>query len=184
MIPKAIQVVEAGAVTNVILVDDAATISKKGKRIDWEGDGLDAPDGATFMDVEGAQIGWTVSGNTLVAPPEPEAPPVDLVAYAADARWRKEVGGIVIGGIPVATDDRSKAMIIGARVAAQADPDWTTVWHGTDGGAYPLNAASMLAISNAVEAHVNGTFATFAIVKADIDAGKITATAEIDAAFA
>jgi hypothetical protein len=108
----------------------------------------------------------------------------DLVAYAADKRWRVEVGGISVDGVPVATDDRSKVMVIGARVAAQASPDWTTVWHGADGQTYPLNAAAMIAISNAVEAHVNATFATFATVKAGIDAGEITTTAAIDAAFA
>lgn len=107
-----------------------------------------------------------------------------LVAYAADKRWQTEVGGIVIGGVPVSTDDRSKIMIMGARVAAAADAGWATVWHGADGQTYPLNATQMVAISNAVEAHVNATFATFASVKADIDEGDITTLAEIDAAFA
>lgn len=107
-----------------------------------------------------------------------------LIAYAADKRWQREVGGIVIGSVPVATDDRSKIMIMGARVAATADAGWETVWHGSDGQTYPLNAAGMIAISNAVEAHVNATFATFAGIKADIEAGAITSYAEIDAAFA
>ncbi len=35
-----------------------------------------------------------------------------LVAYAADKRWRVETGGISVGGIDVATDDRSKLMIM------------------------------------------------------------------------
>lgn len=116
---------------------------------------------------------------------DPErVPAAALVAYATAKRWQVEVGGVTIGGMAVATDDRSKVMILGARVAAQADPEWATVWHGADGGAYPLNAAAMVAVSNAVEAHVNATFALFAQVKADIDAGKITTVTEIDAAFA
>jgi hypothetical protein len=109
--------------------------------------------------------------------------PAGLIAYAADARWRREVGGILVGGVSVATDDRSKTMVLGARVAATANAAWETVWHGADGQIYPLNAAAMIAISDAVEAHVNGTFATFAIVKAEIEAGEITTLAEIDAAF-
>lgn len=108
----------------------------------------------------------------------------DLSAYAADARWRNETGGITIAGVPVATDDRSKQMIIGARVAADADPNWTSQWVGADGAIYPIDAAAIIAISNAVQAHVNACFATFATVKAEIDAGAITTTAEIDAAFA
>lgn len=112
------------------------------------------------------------------------APPIDLVAYAADARWRKETGGIVVNGIAVATDDRSKQMIIGARVAADADPDWTSQWVGANGVIYPINAAAIVAISNAIQEHVNACFATFVSVKSEIDAGTITTTAEIDAAFA
>lgn len=130
--------------------------------------------------------GWRWTGSGFAAPAAPEPAPLsaaELIAYAADRRWRRETGGIVIGGIPVATDDRSKIMVLGARIAARADPEWTTVWHGADGGTYPLNAAAMLAISNAIEAHVNGTFATFAIVKAGIEAGETTTIAEIDAAF-
>ena len=42
----------------------------------------------------------------------------------------------------------------------------------------------MVLISDAVQAHVNAGFATFATVKAAIEAGTITTTAEIDAAFA
>lgn len=106
-----------------------------------------------------------------------------LVAYAAERRWRKEVGGIVVAGVPVATDDRSKLMVTGARVAAQADSGWATVWHGADGQTYPIDAASLIAISDAVQAHVNAGFAIFATVKAAIEAGEITTTGEIDAAF-
>lgn len=107
-----------------------------------------------------------------------------LIAYAADLRWRKEVSGVEISGIPVATDDRSKLMIMAARVAASADPAWTTVWHGADGQTYSINASAMIAISDEVQARINATFVVFASVKAAIEAGTITTAAEIDAAFA
>lgn len=146
------------------------------------------PDAGFVVAPAGTMVGMLYDGAFHPAP-EPEVPSAAevkaaLVAYAADRRWQIETGGVVIGGAPIATDDRSKIMIMCARVAAQAAPDWTTVWHGTDGVTYPLNAAAMIAISNAVEAHVNGTFATFASVKADIEAGEITTTAEIDESFA
>lgn len=129
--------------------------------------------------------GWLFDGSHFSARPAPAGPSAEeLVSYAADRRWRKEVGGITIAGVPIATDDRSKIMIMGARVAAAADPNWTTVWHGADGASYPLNATAMIAISDAVEAHVNATFATFASVKADIEAGVLTSFAEIDAQIA
>lgn len=130
------------------------------------------------------QPGWAAVDGGFSAPVAVPPSQERLMAYAADRRWRREVGGIVIGGVPVATDDRSKIMIMGARVAAAADAGWETIWHGSDGQTYPLNAAAMIAISNAVEAHVNATFATFAAVKVDIVAGEITTLAAIDAAFA
>lgn len=113
----------------------------------------------------------------------PSAPPVDLVAYAVDLRWRKEVGGIVIGGVPVATDDRAKIMVLGARAAADSDPGWSTIWRGTDGNGYPINAGQMVAISDAVQEHVNGTFATLNAVLGGIESGTITDKAAVDAAF-
>lgn len=144
------------------------------------------PDIAATCAPCGAEVqpGWVQSAGGFSAPVA-AAPSLErLVAYAADKRWRVEVGGTVVGGVPISTDDRSKIMIMGARVAAAADAGWTTVWHGADGQTYPINATQMIAISDAVEAHVNATFATFASVKADIDAGDITTLAEIDAAFA
>lgn len=126
-------------------------------------------------------VGWVWDGATFAPPP---APIVDLVAYAASLRWQREIAGILVDGVPIATDDRSKVMITGARVAALSNPAWSTLWYGSDGQIYPLDAAAMIAISDAVQAHVNSGFATFAVVKAKIDAGEITTVAEVDAAIA
>ena len=108
---------------------------------------------------------------------------VSLYTYAADARWRKEVSGITVAGAPITTDDRSKQMIIGARLAASVNPAWSTMWVGADGNIYPVDAATIIAISDAVQDHVNDCFTIFASVKADIDNGSITTTAQIDSAF-
>lgn len=130
-------------------------------------------------------VGWSYLSGVFTPPPPPPAPSkASLIAHAADVRWRKEVGGVTVAGLPVATDDRSKQMIIGARIAADFDADWTTQWVGADGSIYPIDAAAIVAISDAVQAHVNACFAAYASVKADIDGGIITTTAEIDAAFA
>lgn len=143
---------------------------------------------AGFVEADSAvTVGMAYADGDFGPAPEPEPPVLtdaELIAYAADRRWRREVGGILVGTVPVATDDRSKLMITGARLAAGADPAWSTVWHGADGQTYPVDAAAMVAISDAVQAHVNSSFATFASVKAAIDAGEITTTDEIDAAFA
>ncbi|MBA8851177.1 hypothetical protein FHW20_002112 [Ochrobactrum intermedium] len=106
-----------------------------------------------------------------------------LVAHVAQKRWEKEVGGIEINGLTVATDDRSKMMISGARLAAEADPGFTTRWKS--GGVFvTIDAPAVIAISNAVLAHVSACFALEAQVQADIEAGTITTVEQIDAAFA
>lgn len=126
------------------------------------------------------------AGIVAQSPPAPAAlaaPAINLVAYANDASWKKEVGGLTVAGIPIATDDRSQLKILGSRVAADANPAWSTVWDAADGNSYPITAATMIAISDAVAAHVNHCFAIRAQVKAQIAAGTITTTAQIDTAF-
>lgn len=125
--------------------------------------------------------GWEAAGNTIPAYEPPEA---DLIAYAAQKRWEKEVGGIEISGMYVHTDDRSKSLIMGARLAAEADPNFTTDWKAADGSFITVDAPTIIMISNAVLAHVASCFGIEAQVMAAIEAGAITEIAEIDAAFA
>lgn len=105
-----------------------------------------------------------------------------LSTYAAAQRYAKEVGGITVSSVPVATDDRSKLMIAGARIKADANPEFTTKWK-TAGGFVPIDAATIIAISDAVLSHVDACFETEDEVLAEIDAGTITTRDEIDAAF-
>jgi hypothetical protein len=155
---------------------------------DWSATALHAAGAASVAEVREAGV---LTGYEVRPPVSDEAYEVAaaatrkaaLVAYASDKRWRREVRGIVVAGVPVATDDRAKLMITGARLAATSDPQWSTVWHGTDGQTYPVDVPAMIAISDAVQGHVNSGFATFATVKTAIDAGSITTTAEVDAAF-
>lgn len=122
---------------------------------------------------------WIAAGNT----PDPFAePPVDLLAYAENKRWEREVGGMVVGGMTILTDDRSKLLINGAYNAAKEDPNFETVW----GGDYPLNAAQIVAVGKALADHVNACWMIYTTVKAGIvsDPPTVTTTAQIDDAFA
>jgi hypothetical protein len=116
--------------------------------------------------------------------PPPVPVPPTLTEYAATKRWDTEVAGISVGGIPVYTDDRSKLMVMGARIRAAADPNVIEKWAAADGEVYDLDAATIIAISDAIAAHVSACFSTFAEVKTAIAAGTITTYAGIDAAFA
>lgn len=130
-----------------------------------------------------ADIGWLLDGGELAPPPPPPAPSVaDLLAYAADHRWRVETAGLDVGGVQVYTDDRSKMMIMGARIKAGADPDFTTDWKTAAGEFVTIDAATVIAISDAILDHVAACFAAEAGVIADIEAGDITTIKQIDQA--
>lgn len=102
---------------------------------------------------------------------------------AADLRWRRETGGITVAGLAVATDDRSKLMLSGARIAAMADPAYATRWK-TPAGWVDLDAATIIALSDAVQAHVAACFALEAQVAEQVEAGLLTSPEAVEVAFA
>lgn len=104
---------------------------------------------------------------------------VHLRRYAADKRWRVETGGIVVGGVPVPTDDRAKVLLMGA-ASMMADVDTAPYVSGTT--AVTLTGAQFKGLYAALTAHAQAAFAVQTEVLAAIDAGTITTTAEIDAA--
>lgn len=124
------------------------------------------------------EAGWIVAGGEFHPPP---APAVDLVAYAADRRWRAETAGIVVAGAAIATDRESQALIMGARLYAQATPA-ATFQFKTAGGFVSLDAAQIEAVALAVAAHVQACFAVEAAVLAEIEAGNITTLSQVDGA--
>lgn len=108
---------------------------------------------------------------------------VGLKAYAASKRWEKEQGGIVFAGVPIATDDRSKQMIMGARIAADSNSNFSTKWVGKNGQIQNLNSTSVIALSDAILAHVANCFAIFSNVCEGIDNESIIDRYQIDSAF-
>ncbi|MCB2106345.1 MAG: DUF4376 domain-containing protein [Rhodobacteraceae bacterium] len=106
-----------------------------------------------------------------------------LDVYAADCRFRKETGGVVINGATIATDRGSQAMTSGAFNYVTVNLD-KVISYKTAGGFVSLTADQVKAIADAVGAHVQACFDKEAFVLAQIAAGAITSVAEIDAAFA
>ena len=106
-----------------------------------------------------------------------------LTAYAKERRWAREVGGVQINGINIATHDRSKQMVLGARIAASADPNFTADWD-TGAASVTLTAAQLIDISNAVLAHVNNCFTQYQNVRAAIESGAAATYESVDSAFA
>jgi hypothetical protein len=122
-------------------------------------------------------------GHPIAAYVEPVPDAAALHAYAAVARWRKETRGISVGGLNVATDDRSKALIQGAYLQAQRDPTFTAQWKTASGAFVTIGAAQIEAVALAVAAHIQACFAREAEVSEAIDGHLIDTFAQIDAAF-
>lgn len=159
-------IIRGGLVINVQMAEDINRIAVIGDDV--------------VVASSGADIGFSYSGSAFTPPNMDSA---SLVAYAASIRHSKEVGGITVNGIPIATDDRSKQMILGARVAAGADSEFTTPWIGVGGAITTLNADQVIAMSNAVLDHVQSCFTLFASVVSGIAGGDITTRSQIDEVF-
>jgi len=106
-----------------------------------------------------------------------------LIDFASDYRWRTEVGGVSFNGITIATDDRSQTKIIGARLAAELNEEWETIWVAMDGSSHVVDNQMMILISDVVQAHVNKCFTVYSQVVDDIDTEEITKFEQIVQAF-
>jgi hypothetical protein len=107
----------------------------------------------------------------------------DLLQYSSDKRWEKETGGFMLGEMFIATDDRSKTMIMGARIKADGDATFTTPWKTPDGTFTRIDAPTIIAVSDAVLNHVAYCFDREEVVASGIENGSITTFDQIDAAW-
>lgn len=153
----------------VIPVVDTAT-----NRFVFDGETL------TYPDAVASQVASIMADPTWRTKSQKQA----LAAYAASARYTKETAGITVGGVAVATDRQTQAMLAGAYNMATADATFTTQWKGESGAFVSLDAPTIIAIAKAVGAHVAACFATEAAQVAAINAGTVTTTGAIDGAFA
>lgn len=128
-----------------------------------------------------------VDGSFFIGPkpepdpePEPEAP-LDWPAMIEARRWQIEVGGIALGGLTIATDDRSKLLINGAALEALMSPQYVMQWKTPD-GFVDLSADQVLAVARAVRAHVQSCFDREAELLTLLAAGRFEA-AMLDAGW-
>ncbi len=105
----------------------------------------------------------------------------DLLAYAADRRWRAETGGITHGGLMVQTDPASQANVSQAIQSIDLGIVTAPLPWKTASGFLMLSRADLVGIAVAIAAHVQACFAIEAAIAADIDRGGITTLTEIDA---
>lgn len=82
---------------------------------------------------------------------------IDYAPRIAERRYLSEVSGMVVNGLKVNTDDRSKLLINGAALEATIDPNYTMQWKMED-GFVQLTGEQVISIARAVRAHVQACF--------------------------
>lgn len=100
---------------------------------------------------------WTLTGTTKTAE---DLSSEATAAERARVKARRDVAlisGTTVAGMSIATDDVSQQRIVGAALGVTLDPESTIQWK-TGGGFVTLNAAQVIAIAQAVRAHVQGCF--------------------------
>lgn len=87
----------------------------------------------------------------------------------ANARYTAETGGVTIDDMRIATDRDSQSLITGAALAATMDSGYTLNWK-TVSGFVELTAAQIIAVAQAVRAHVQICFDIEATLMPQIEA--------------
>lgn len=109
-----------------------------------------------------------------------------LTTYAADRRWRKEVGGVEIDGIEYPTDRETQSKLTAAfLLASMDDPPEAFKWKLPNGSfTPPLNATTIQGIARAIGLFVNNCYLIEESVLSEIEAGTIATREQVDQAFA
>jgi hypothetical protein len=130
-----------------------------------------APLADNWIPAGSASIGWSWDGEAFAPPPGPPFPEAQTQALQdlASRRYQAESAGTTFAGFPLATDPVSQAKITAAYVKASADADYTIPsWKFGPGIFAPLDAATIIAAANAMEAHVQACFANEAALSGQI----------------
>jgi hypothetical protein len=134
--------------------------------------------------------GWPrdVSGNqtdlSLQVALAPFGLGILILKYAEQKLNQRMEAGFLIGADFVPTDDFNSELLLRARMAVVVDPLWTTPWVDGNGDIVTLDQTIIMAVSSAMLDFYRDCIQAFVDVKLAINAGTITTTAQVDAAFA
>lgn len=124
-------------------------------------------------------------GETPTVPDEPLPPEPTLEelktqkkAEIAAARYEAETAGTTVNGVLIDTGRDSQALITGAALAAVIDGEYSLNWKTTNGFIH-LTAPEIIAVAQAVRAHVQSCFDREGELVAQVDAAQNTE--ELDA---
>lgn len=92
-------------------------------------------------------------------------------AEIAAARYERETAGVAVSGVTIDTGRDSQALITGAALAAVIDSSYSLNWK-TESGFIHLTAPEIIAVAQAVRAHVQACFDREAELCALVDAAE------------
>ena len=92
-------------------------------------------------------------------------------AEMAAARYAAEISGVTLSGATIRTDRESQALITGAALAASHDENYSVTWKAKN-GFVTLNSAQIIAVAQAVRAHVEACFDREAELQTAIEAAE------------
>lgn len=92
-----------------------------------------------------------------------------------DRRDAAIASGLFFAGMPVGTDDQSQARVMGAAMSAMLDSRYSVSWKTAGGEFVTLTAPQVIALAQAMRAHVQACFDREAALLADLAAGQIYA---------
>ncbi|MGR3622431.1 DUF4376 domain-containing protein [Pseudophaeobacter sp.] len=122
--------------------------------------------------------------QVITAADKAAAAKVSLLADLAQARWEAETGGLVLpNGLPVRTDRETRAALTEAVNALQAGLMQEPIPWKMAGGWADLSKADLEAITTAVAAHVQASFAAERSVQAQIDEAEDLTGFDVSAMF-
>lgn len=87
----------------------------------------------------------------------------------AARRYAAETGGIVVNNLQIATDRHTQSVLTGARILAKEDANYSVNWKGPQGWLV-VNAAGIIAMADAVAAHIQACFDNEKALSDQIDA--------------
>lgn len=110
---------------------------------------------------------------------------VALSKHLDEIRWRREQGGITVGGLPVLTRDRDKTLITGkiTQVLVLGLPDADTFTFTLAGQDVSMTIGQLKMVGVAIAEHVQRTVDAAALVRPEIMAGALTTPDAVTAAF-
>jgi hypothetical protein len=91
-------------------------------------------------------------------------------ARISSSRYDAETAGITINGMFIDTGRDSQALITGAALSAMIDPDYVCNWK-TSEGFVQLDAQALIAIAQAIRAHVQACFDREAVLLTALENG-------------